>query len=160
MKKDEGKEVEYKVKSGTAWSHSYLNQKPWHPLSYPNQRRKWIAEQQNAQRDRKADEVSREVFPDFPSLSCLFLFMLFALVFWSFLWNRVSFFLCFLCSSFGFPRVWASWEMFLNSVVVLRLQFAQEQEFFRQTAEMSKREKAKVLLTLLLFSSPPPPLAF
>jgi CBF1 interacting corepressor len=98
MKKDEGKEVEYKVKSGTAWSHSYLNQKPWHPLSYPNQRRKWIAEQQNAQRDRKADEVSRE--------------------------------------------------------------FAQEQEFFRQTAEMSKREKAKVLLTLLLFSSPPPPLAF
>ncbi|KAH9565014.1 hypothetical protein CY35_04G055200 [Sphagnum magellanicum] len=82
MKKDEGKEVEYKVKSGTAWSHSYLNQKPWHPLSYPNQRRKWIAEQQNAQRDRKAEEVSRE--------------------------------------------------------------FAQEQEFFRQTAEMSKREKAKV----------------
>jgi hypothetical protein len=82
MKKDEGKEVEYKVKSGTAWSHSYLNQKPWHPLSYPNQRRKWIAEQQNAQRDRKAEEVSREVFPDFPSLFCLFLF--YALVFWSF----------------------------------------------------------------------------
>lgn len=85
MKKDDGKEVEYKEKSGTAWSHSYLNQKPWHPLSYPNQRRKWIAEQQNAQRDRKAEEVSREVFPDFPSLSWLFLFMLFALVFWSFL---------------------------------------------------------------------------
>jgi CBF1 interacting corepressor len=71
MKKDEGKEVEYKVKSGTAWSHSYLNQKPWHPLSYPNQRRKWIAEQQTAQRDRKAEEVSREVFPEF-SFSFLF----------------------------------------------------------------------------------------
>ncbi len=56
--------------------------------------------------------------------------------------------------------MWASWEMFLNSVVVLCLQFAQEQEFFRQTAEMSKREKAKVLLALLLFPSPPPPLAF
>ncbi|KAL5647775.1 hypothetical protein ACJX0J_042130, partial [Zea mays] len=38
-------EVDLKEKSGTAWSHSYLNQKPWHPLSYPNQRRKWIAEQ-------------------------------------------------------------------------------------------------------------------
>jgi hypothetical protein len=59
--KDTKAEVEYKQKSGTAWSHSYLNQKPWHPLSYPNQRRKWIAEQQTAQKDRKADEVAREV---------------------------------------------------------------------------------------------------
>ena len=54
-------EVDYKTKAGTAWSHSYLNQKPWHPLSYPNQRRKWIAEQTNAQRDRRAQEVAREV---------------------------------------------------------------------------------------------------
>lgn len=65
-KKDSGKkdlskrEVEYKNKSGTAWSHSYLNQKPWHPLSYPNQRRKWIAEQTHAERQRKSDEVARE----------------------------------------------------------------------------------------------------
>lgn len=54
-------EVDYKTKSGTAWSHSYLNQKPWHPLSYPNQRRKWIAEQIDAQRERRAEEISREV---------------------------------------------------------------------------------------------------
>lgn len=82
MKKTGNEEVEYKQKSGTAWSHSYLNQKPWHPLSYPNQRRKWIAEQQNAQKSRKAEEVAHE--------------------------------------------------------------FSQQQEFFRQTAEMNTREKEKV----------------
>lgn len=82
MKKTSNEEVEYKQKSGTAWSHSYLNQKPWHPLSYPNQRRKWIAEQQNAQKERKAEEVAHE--------------------------------------------------------------FAQQQEFFRQTSVMSKKEKEKV----------------
>ncbi|KAJ4950112.1 hypothetical protein NE237_026944 [Protea cynaroides] len=75
-------EVDYKTKAGTAWSHSYLNQKPWHPLSYPNQRRKWIAEQTNANRQRRADEIARE--------------------------------------------------------------FSQEQEFFRQTALVSKKEKEKV----------------
>ncbi|KAJ0967958.1 hypothetical protein J5N97_024875 [Dioscorea zingiberensis] len=80
-KKQEG-EVDYKNKAGTAWSHSYLNQKPWHPLSYPNQRRKWIAEQTHAQHQRRADEISRE--------------------------------------------------------------FAQEQEFFRQTALFSQKEKEKV----------------
>ncbi|CAN8325231.1 unnamed protein product [Cochlearia groenlandica] len=53
-------EVDYKTKSGSAWSHSFLNQKPWHPLSYPNQRRKWIAEQTHAQHDRRAEEVARE----------------------------------------------------------------------------------------------------
>ncbi|XP_042520866.1 uncharacterized zinc finger CCHC domain-containing protein At4g19190-like [Macadamia integrifolia] len=75
-------EVDYKTKAGTAWSHSYLNQKPWHPLSYPNQRRKWIAEQTDAQRNRRAEEIARE--------------------------------------------------------------FAQEQDFFRQTALVSKKEKEKV----------------
>ncbi|XP_020101756.1 uncharacterized zinc finger CCHC domain-containing protein At4g19190 [Ananas comosus] len=75
-------EVDYKTKAGTAWSHSYLNQKPWHPLSYPNQRRKWIAEQTHSQRQRRQEEVARE--------------------------------------------------------------FAQEQEFFRQTALFSKKEKEKV----------------
>ncbi|XP_051119714.1 uncharacterized zinc finger CCHC domain-containing protein At4g19190 [Andrographis paniculata] len=53
-------EVDYKTKAGTAWSHSFLNQKPWHPLSYPNQRRKWIAEQTDAQKQRRAEEISRE----------------------------------------------------------------------------------------------------
>ncbi|XP_066371323.1 uncharacterized zinc finger CCHC domain-containing protein At4g19190-like isoform X1 [Miscanthus floridulus] len=75
-------EVELKEKSGTAWSHSYLNQKPWHPLSYPNQRRKWIAEQVHANHARRQEEVQRE--------------------------------------------------------------FAQEQEFFRQTALFSKKDKEKM----------------
>nr|XP_027082958.1 uncharacterized zinc finger CCHC domain-containing protein At4g19190-like [Coffea arabica] len=79
---DKGGEVDYKTKAGTAWSHSYLNQKPWHPLSYPNQRRKWIAEQTHAQRERRAEEVARE--------------------------------------------------------------YAQEQEFFRQSALISKKEKEKM----------------
>ncbi|XP_030480572.1 uncharacterized zinc finger CCHC domain-containing protein At4g19190 [Cannabis sativa] len=57
---EKGGEVDYKTKSGTAWSHSYLNQKPWHPLSYPNQRRKWIAEQTHANHERRAEEVARE----------------------------------------------------------------------------------------------------
>ncbi|KAK8934769.1 hypothetical protein KSP39_PZI014981 [Platanthera zijinensis] len=75
-------EVDYKTKAGTAWSHSYLNQKPWHPLSYPNQRRKWIAEQTHANYERRAEEVARE--------------------------------------------------------------FSQEQEFFRQSALFSKKEKEKM----------------
>jgi CBF1 interacting corepressor len=75
-------EVELKEKSGTAWSHSFLNQKPWHPLSYPNQRRKWIAEQIHTNRARRDEEVQRE--------------------------------------------------------------FAQEQEFFRQTALFNKKDKEKV----------------
>ncbi|KAL2608512.1 hypothetical protein R1flu_027085 [Riccia fluitans] len=85
MKKDKNpgrKEEDYKHKAGTAWSHSYLNQKPWHPLSYPNQRRKWIAEQTHAMREQQAAEVARE--------------------------------------------------------------FAQEQEFFRQTAQMTKKEQEKL----------------
>ncbi|CAI0441998.1 unnamed protein product [Linum tenue] len=75
-------EVDYKTKSGTAWSHSFLNQKPWHPLSYPNQRRKWIAEQTTAQQQRRNEEVARE--------------------------------------------------------------YAQEQEFFRQTSLISQKEKEKI----------------
>lgn len=67
-KKSGGGEVDYKTKAGTAWSHSFLNQKPWHPLSYPNQRRKWIAEQTDAQKQRRAEEVAREVFAIHQSL--------------------------------------------------------------------------------------------
>ncbi|CAK9136961.1 unnamed protein product [Ilex paraguariensis] len=79
---DKEGEVDYKTKAGTAWSHNYLNQKPWHPLSYPNQRRKWIAEQTHAQKEHRAQEVARE--------------------------------------------------------------YAQEQEFFRQTSLVSKKEKEKM----------------
>lgn len=86
---DGAAEVDYKTKAGTAWSHSYLNQKPWHPLSYPNQRRKWIAEQTHANRLRRSQEVARE--------------------------------------------------------------YAQEQEFFRQTALISKKEKEKVAIYLFIY---------
>ncbi|CAI9755520.1 unnamed protein product [Fraxinus pennsylvanica] len=79
---DKEGEVDYKTKAGTAWSHSFLNQKPWHPLSYPNQRRKWIAEQTHPQKQRRTEEVARE--------------------------------------------------------------YAQEQELFRQTAHISKKEKEKL----------------
>lgn len=54
-------EFEYKQKAGTAWSHNFLNQKPWHPLSYPNQRRKWIAEQMHGISDKRKAEVEKEV---------------------------------------------------------------------------------------------------
>lgn len=74
--KNDSGEVDYKTKSGTAWSHSYLNQKPWHPLSYPNQRRKWIAEQLHAQRERRAEEIAREVFPLTADLSLHFGFII------------------------------------------------------------------------------------
>jgi hypothetical protein len=67
MGKKSNKEVEIKEKAGTAWSHSYLNQKPWHPLSYPNQRRKWIAEQTHAQKEERRAEVAREVGSSFIS---------------------------------------------------------------------------------------------
>ncbi|KAL5557038.1 hypothetical protein UlMin_039274 [Ulmus minor] len=53
-------EVDYKPKSGLAWSHSYLNQKPWHPLSYPNQRHKWSAEQTHVNHDCRVQEVARK----------------------------------------------------------------------------------------------------
>lgn len=113
-----GTEVDYKEKSGTAWSHSYLNQKPWHPLSYPNQRRKWIAEQTHANRQRRSEEVAREASSLLPLLPI---------------------------------------SQFPNSIVTLYLlpflQYAQEQEFYRQTALISKKDKEKVPFCTLPFSS-------
>ncbi|CAI5467248.1 unnamed protein product [Closterium sp. Yama58-4] len=53
-------EFDYKEKAGTAWSHNYLNQKPWHPLSYPNQRRKWIAEQMHGIQNKRLTEIEKE----------------------------------------------------------------------------------------------------
>ncbi|KAG8382043.1 hypothetical protein BUALT_Bualt05G0035500 [Buddleja alternifolia] len=93
---DKDGEVDYRTKAGTAWSHNFLNQKPWHPLSYPNQRRKWIAEQTHAQRERRAEEVARE--------------------------------------------------------------YAQEQEFLRQTALISKKEKEKLEMmkaVSFMYAKPP-----
>ena len=41
-----------KPKGGTAWSHGFLNQKYWHPLSYRNQERLFKAEQEEEARRR------------------------------------------------------------------------------------------------------------
>jgi CBF1 interacting corepressor len=41
---------------GVAWSHGYLNQKPWHPLSYRNQRDLFMAEEKTA----KAAETNKQ----------------------------------------------------------------------------------------------------
>lgn len=32
--------------AGSAWSHNFLNQKPWHPLNFRNQARVFEAEQE------------------------------------------------------------------------------------------------------------------
>lgn len=126
--KDKG-EVDYKTKAGTAWSHSYLNQKPWHPLSYPNQRRKWIAEQTHANRERRAEEVAREAGTH------------------SFIHSSIP------PSFFGFSVFQVAIFFLLIWVMFQIVQYAQEQEFFRQTALISKKEKEKVspLLFLLFF---------
>lgn len=46
---------------GSAWSHGFLNKKPWHPLNYRNQLRVWEAEQQAAA-DAKAKEDGLKEF--------------------------------------------------------------------------------------------------
>lgn len=43
--------------AGTAWSHGFLNQKPWHPLSFRNQQRKWEAEQKKLDHDKHVLEA-------------------------------------------------------------------------------------------------------
>ncbi|KAF8058931.1 SERPINI1 [Scenedesmus sp. PABB004] len=45
------------VGTGAAWSHNFLNQKPWHPMNFRNQVRKYDAEQK-AINDAKAREVA------------------------------------------------------------------------------------------------------
>ena len=38
---------------GAAWSHNFLNQKPWHPLNFRNQARVFEAEQAKIDADKK-----------------------------------------------------------------------------------------------------------
>ena len=161
MKKTGNEEVEYKQKSGTAWSHSYLNQKPWHPLSYPNQRRKWIAEQQNAQKARKAEEVAHEVSHIRNAQYSFQSFVFWALVVIDVDDAERSLLNCFTRRRWSFHScellVSACCGREVRSNVCMRLvvvQFSQQQEFFRQTAEMNRREKEKVsfiYLILLLY---------
>eukprot|EP00854_Cymbomonas_tetramitiformis_P019343 gene19343-23129_t len=46
---------------GNAWSHGYLNQKTWHPLSYRNQRLLYMAEEKSAKQASR-DEQAKEDF--------------------------------------------------------------------------------------------------
>ncbi|EIE24244.1 hypothetical protein COCSUDRAFT_47203 [Coccomyxa subellipsoidea C-169] len=46
---------------GAAWSHNFLNQKPWHPLNYRNQLKVYEAQQQ-AESDAKAKAVGKAEF--------------------------------------------------------------------------------------------------
>ncbi|MEW5297305.1 MAG: hypothetical protein WDW36_000522 [Sanguina aurantia] len=49
-------------KSGTGcWSHAFLNQKPWHPLNFRNQMKRFDAEQK-AFDDEKALEIAKAEF--------------------------------------------------------------------------------------------------
>ncbi|CAI5991335.1 unnamed protein product [Closterium sp. NIES-65] len=86
-------EFDYKEKAGSAWSHNYLNQKPWHPMSFAS-----------------STLAPFPLPPCFPSLPVF----------------RASHSLPFL-------------SLFLDS----RLQFQKEQEYFKQTALLSKQQKAK-----------------
>jgi len=46
--------------TGVAWSHNFLNQKPWHPLSYRNQKRKFEAEEKALHAAKTNQEAQRE----------------------------------------------------------------------------------------------------
>jgi CBF1 interacting corepressor len=42
---------------GTAWSHNFLNQKPWHPLNFRNQAKKFEAEQAAVAAEKAKEEA-------------------------------------------------------------------------------------------------------
>lgn len=48
-------------KGTTAWTHDFLNKKPWHPLNFRNQMRKWEAEEETI-RNQKLEEANRAEF--------------------------------------------------------------------------------------------------
>ena len=52
-----------KPKGGTAWSHGFLNQKYWHPLSYRNQERLFKAEQEEEAK-KKRNELAKKEFAE------------------------------------------------------------------------------------------------
>jgi len=46
--------------TGVAWSHNFLNQKPWHPLSYRNQKRRFEAQEKSFKDAKTNQEAQRE----------------------------------------------------------------------------------------------------
>lgn len=49
-----------KPKAGFGWSHSFLHLKQWHPLSFKNQEKLFLAEQAEADRRRRDEEAAKE----------------------------------------------------------------------------------------------------
>lgn len=47
-------------KAGAAWSHNFLNLKPWHPANYKNQRLLYIAEKKAEENEKRKKEGERE----------------------------------------------------------------------------------------------------
>mmetsp|Transcript_15520 Transcript_15520/g.21423 ORF Transcript_15520/g.21423 Transcript_15520/m.21423 type:complete len:353 (+) Transcript_15520:127-1185(+) len=45
---------------GVAWSHNFMNQKPWHPSSYRNQRLLFMAEEKTAREEQHMKEAKEE----------------------------------------------------------------------------------------------------
>ncbi|GLC47322.1 hypothetical protein PLESTB_001219500 [Pleodorina starrii] len=45
---------------GMAWTHNFLNQKPWHPMSFKNRMRAWEAEQAKSDADRSKEKAQAE----------------------------------------------------------------------------------------------------
>jgi lipopolysaccharide biosynthesis glycosyltransferase len=52
--------------AGAAWSHNFLNQKPWHPLNFRNQKMRFEAEEK-AFKDAKANQIA-QVWPQLVAL--------------------------------------------------------------------------------------------
>ena len=49
-----------KPRGGTAWSHGFLNQKDWHPLSYRNQEKLFKAEQEAENAKKRKEAAAKE----------------------------------------------------------------------------------------------------
>lgn len=47
--------------AGSAWSHDFLNKKPWHPMNFRNQAKVWEAEQRHLE-DERRKQLAREEF--------------------------------------------------------------------------------------------------
>ncbi|KAK9809677.1 hypothetical protein WJX73_003655 [Symbiochloris irregularis] len=46
--------------AGAAWTHNFLNQKPWHPLNFRNQQRVFEAEQEKLDQERRNAEAKAQ----------------------------------------------------------------------------------------------------
>lgn len=45
---------------GVAWTHDFLNKKPWHPMNFRNRARVWEAEQRNQEEQASKDRARKE----------------------------------------------------------------------------------------------------